>query len=80
LERKLDFEAGESEEVAVVGAECGAVLDGERCQVGVHDQRRSGQFESTRRRHECRRGTLKRAPQIQRNVAQALVLAAFTLV
>jgi 2-polyprenyl-3-methyl-5-hydroxy-6-metoxy-1,4-benzoquinol methylase len=32
-------------------------------------------FKGTRRRHECRCGTLKRAPQIQCIVAQALVLA-----
>jgi hypothetical protein len=37
LERKLDFEAGESEEVAIVGAEGSAVFDGERGEVSIND-------------------------------------------
>ena len=42
LERKLDFEAGKAQEVAVVGAERGAVFDGKGGEVSVHDQRASG--------------------------------------
>jgi hypothetical protein len=38
LERKLDFEAGKPQEVAVIGAQRGAVLDGEGGKVSVHDQ------------------------------------------
>jgi len=39
LEWKLDFEAGKAQEVAVVGAEGGTVFNGQRGEVGVHDQR-----------------------------------------
>lgn len=38
MEGKLDFEAGETEEVAIVGAQRGAMFDGEGGQVGVHDE------------------------------------------
>src|ERR1700733_4543934 len=37
LEGKFDFEAGKAQEVAVVGAEGGAVFDGEGRQVSVND-------------------------------------------
>ncbi len=38
LERKLDFEAREPEEVAIIGTQGSAVFDGERRKMSVHDQ------------------------------------------
>jgi len=38
LQGKLDFEAGEPQEVAVVGAKRGAVLDGQGGEMSVHDK------------------------------------------
>lgn len=38
MKRELEFEAGEAGEIAVVGAESRAVLDGEGGEVGVHDE------------------------------------------
>jgi hypothetical protein len=37
LERKLDFEAGEPQEVAIVGAEGSVVFDGECGEVSVNN-------------------------------------------
>jgi hypothetical protein len=37
LERKLELEAGEAQEVAIVGAKSGAVFDGEGCEVSIND-------------------------------------------
>ena len=38
LERKFELQAWEAGEITVVGAESGAVLDGEGGEVGVHDE------------------------------------------
>jgi hypothetical protein len=42
LQRELDFEAGEPQEVAIVGAKRSAVLDGKGGKVRVHNEGATG--------------------------------------